>query len=282
MIKITVDSGADISAKYAKENNINVIAMHVIMDNVTLDDGMFPVQEVFDYYERTKKISTTSAVNPFEYVEAFNRINKLNPNGVILHISYSSRVSSSYQNCMIAKADYDNVYVVDSLNVSGGYGLVVDKAVELVNKYDESQIDVVIKELEAFVQRVHMVFMPTTLDYLLAGGRLSNAAYVAANLLQIKPLICLEDGYLVGRKKYRGKIDRLIDKVWSDFMEDGNHCKDRIVLLYSLHFDEKNIDLLKEKALDAGFKKIIVAQTGCVISNHGGPGAFGFAAERAL
>lgn len=274
---ILTESGTDLPIDLVRENQIYVIPMHVIMDGVDYLDGSISVTQVYEYYEKTKKIPSTSATNPEEYQLIFQKIVKENPDCNIIHIGYSSKASSTYQNALIASEGIENIYHIDSMNVSGGEAAIVLKAAELIENYPEIQPNDLIEKIKYFVSIARVSFIPGNLEYLKAGGRLSNASYLGATILKLKPLIEIVNGNLVATKKYRGAMSRIAEKYLNEFLERYNFNKYKIYLLYSLGLDEQIKlqveDIVKEK----GFNKIIWIQTGCVISTHSGPGAIGIA-----
>jgi DegV family protein with EDD domain len=274
---IVTESGADLPIDLVKLNEIHVIPMHVAMDDVDYQDGVISVTEIYDYYKRTKKLPKTSAVNPNEYQCIFEKIAKENTDCIILHISYTSKASCTYQNAHIASEGMKNIYHVDSLNVSGGEAAIVLKAVELIKKYPDIKPDDLVKKIESFVARARVSFIPGDLDYLRAGGRLSNAAYVGASILKLKPLIEIVDGKLVATKKFRGVIGRVAENYMNEYLDRYNMDKEQLYILYSLGLEEAIKLRIEEIAKEKGFKKVIWIQTGCVISTHSGPGAIGIA-----
>lgn len=274
---ILTESGADLPIDLVKLHKIHVLPMHVIMDDKDYQDGSISVTKVYDYYESTKKIPTTSAINPNEYQCSFEKITEENPDCIIIHISYSSKASSTYQNARIASEHMDNIYHVDSLNVSGGEAAIILKAVELIEKLPDIQLDDLIERIESFVAMARVSFIPGNLEYLRAGGRLSNAAFLGAYILQLKPLIEIVNGKLVATKKFRGAMIRIAEKYLNEYLERYNLDKEQLYFLYSLGLEEQIKQLMENIAKEKGFKKIIWIQTGCVISTHSGPGAIGIA-----
>lgn len=274
---IVTESGADLPKDLAKLHNIYVLPMHVIMDDIDYKDGSIPVTDVYDYYKRTKKIPTTSATNPDEYQCVFEKIREENPDSIILYIGYTSKASCTYQNALIASEGMENVYHVDSLNVSGGEAAIILKAVELIEKYSDIEPQELIEEIESYVGMARVSFIPGNLEYLKAGGRLSNAAYVGASILQLKPLIEIVNGKLVATKKYRGIMSRVAEKYVNEYIDRYNFDKEQLYVLYSLGLEEQIKQRVESIIKEKGFEKIIWIQTGCVISTHGGPGAIGIA-----
>lgn len=274
---IVTESGADLPVELVNLHKINVLPMHVVIDGVDHKDGAIPVKSVYDYQERTKKIPTTSAVNPNEYQILFQKIRSENPGCIIIHISYTSKASCTYSNSLLGAEDMENIYHVDSLNVSGGEAAIVLKAVELIEKNPDFQPDDLVKKIESFVEAARVSFIPGDLQYLKAGGRLSNAAYVGASILRLKPLIEILDGKLVATRKFRGSMGSIAEKYLNEYLARYNFDKEKIYLIYSLGLEEKIKMRMEDIAKEKGYKKIIWIQAGCVISTHSGPGAVGIA-----
>lgn len=274
-IIISTESGTDLPLDLVKLHHIQVVPMHVVIGDQDYPDGSIPVTDVYDYYEKTKKIPSTSATNPNEYQSFFKKINDENPDCIIIHIAYSSNASCTYQNAVIATDGMENIFLVDSLNVSGGEAVIVLKAVELLEKNPNILPDTLIEEIKSYVKRARVSFIPGNLDYLKAGGRVSNAAYLGASLLQLKPLIEIIEGKLVSTKKFRGKMKRVAEEYLHDYIGKYHMDKEQICLLYSLGLDEQIKQRMVEIVKEKGFKKITWIQTGCVISTHSGPGAMG-------
>lgn len=274
---IVTESGADLPQDLAALHQIHVLPMHVVMDDMDYQDGSIPVTQVYDYHKRTQKIPSTSAINPDEYKSLFQKIFADDPETRILHIAYTSKASCTYQNALIASAGMKNIDHIDSLNVSGGETAIVMKAVELIENDPDIQPEELIARIKHFVTLARVSFIPGDLEYLKAGGRLSNAAYLGAMILQLKPLIEIVEGKLIATKKYRGSMGHIAEKYLNDYFERYSLDKERLYLLYSLGLDETVKQRMEDLAKEKGIKKVIWIQTGCVISTHSGPGAIGAA-----
>lgn len=274
-IIIVAESGADLAKEIVSQYNIKVVPMHVVMDGESLDDGFFPVEKIFDYYEKNKKLPTSSATNPNEYSAMFESINEEYPGCQILHLCYSAVTTATYQNALIGSEDFNNVTHVDTKGVTGGQGAIIIKAAKYLQEHPTATIEEVVAEVTIWINRAYMAFIPDTLDYLLAGGRVSNAAYLGANMLRLKPVIKIDNGYLVSKKRYRGSMKKACKKLLTDTLEAHTLEVESLYLIYS----EGLSDEIKEEAekflSEQGYSNVPWVKTGCVISTHGGPGAFG-------
>ena len=126
------------------------------------------------------------------------------------------------------------------------------------------------------IAKVRMGFFPGDLEYLRAGGRVSNAAYLGAKILSLHPLIEILDGKLMSTKKYRGKMAQVIAKLADEYTDSRNLDREKdLYLIYGAGLDESVKREVERIVTEKGFKSYSWVQTGCVIAAHSGPGAFG-------
>jgi DegV family protein with EDD domain len=276
-IILSTESGADLPIDLANKYNIQVIPMHVIMEDKDYLDGSLPVEEIYDYYDRTKKIPSTTATNIHEYQEFFKKIKEDFPDCIIIHIGYTSRASSSFQNAVLASEDLNNIFLIDALNVTGGLTAIVMYAAALLDHDPSIEPEKLIAKIEEVIPKSKLAFVPGSLEFLRAGGRVSNLAYLGGALLKIKPRIELVDGKLVSTKKYRGFMEVVAEKLIRDYLEQYNIDREQLYLVYSIGLEEEMKQRLYEIAKESGFKQVTWIQAGAMISTHAGPGGFGIA-----
>ncbi len=283
-IVLSTESGSDLPDKLIRKYHFKVVPMHVIMDDKSYDDGRFPLKKVYEYYERTGKVPVTRAVNESEYASFWDGLRREHPDSVIMHFTYSSKASATYEAAMNAVKNYSDVYIIDTLNVSGGCTAHMVSSYnyikELKSQGEITDFEKLAKKLQELAGRAVCHFIPGTLEYLRAGGRVSNAQYFGAMLLNVKPLIEMEDGKLIATKNYRGSMENIVDKFMKEFIEKYNPERDCLYLMYSMGLAENVLDRMAENAIAYGFKSYEYVRTGCVISCHGGKGAMGLAAMR--
>lgn len=276
-IILTTESGADLPVELAEKHNVQVVPMHVVMDGKDYLDGSLPVTDIYDYYERTKKIPSTTSTNSHEYLEFFKKIKKDYPDCIIVHIGYTSKASSSFQNAIIATEELSDIILIDALNVTGGLTVIVMYAVSLLERDPSIEPIELIKKIESIIPKSRLAFVPGSLDFLRAGGRVSNLAYLGGALLKIKPRIELIDGNLVSTKKYRGNMEAVSEKLIREYLNQYEIDREQLYLLYSIGLDEKIKQGMDEIAKEAGFKNVKWIQAGAMISTHAGPGGVGIA-----
>jgi DegV family protein with EDD domain len=276
-IILSTESGADLPGYLADKHSVQIVPMHVIMDGQDYLDGSLPVQDIYDYYNRTKKIPSTTSTNSHEYQELFSKIKTDYPNCFIIHIGYTSKASSSFQNALIAAEEFDDLFLIDALNVTGGLAAIVMYAVNLLEKEPTIEPERLVEKIEAIVPKSRLAFVPGRLEFLRAGGRVSNVAYLGGALLKIKPLIELIDGKLVSTKKYRGKMSIVTEKLMRDFLTEYEIDREQLYFQYSIGLEESIKVRMEEIAKEHGFKNITWIEAGAMISTHAGPGGFGVA-----
>ncbi|PAV27653.1 EDD domain protein [Virgibacillus profundi] len=276
-IILSTESGADLPEDLAARHNVQVVPMHVIMDDKDYLDGSLPVQEIYDYYDRTKNIPSTTSTNSHEYQEFFTKINADYPDCIIVHIGYTSKASSSFQHAVIASEEFDNLFLIDALNVTGGLTAIVMYAVNLLEQEPTLEPEQLVEKIKAIIPKSKLAFVPGSLDFLRAGGRVSNVAYLGGALLKLKPRIELIDGNLVSNKKYRGKMSKVSEKLMQDYLNQYDIDRKQLYLIYSIGLDEGIKQRMTEIATEHGFINIKWMQAGSMISTHSGPGGFGIA-----
>ena len=276
-IILSTESGADLPKELVEKHQIQVVPMHVVMEGKDYLDGELSVEEVFDYHSRTKKIPSTAATNEHEYQALFKQIRTNFPESIIVHIGYTSKASASFQSALIAAEDFENLYLIDTLNVTGGLGAVVLYAANLLEQEPSIEPVQFIEKIEAIVPKTRLAFLPGSLDFLKAGGRVSNIAYIGGALLKIKPCIELKEGKLVSTTKYRGNMSIVAEKLMRDYLSQYNINRQQLYLIYSIGLAESIKKRMEEVAKEAGFEKVTWMQAGAMISTHAGPGGFGIA-----
>lgn len=275
---LVAETGSDVSEKLAEELGIILVPMHVSMGGQSLDDGAFPPEDVCAYYDQTGKVPTTSGSTVYDFEKVYERIFTENPDARVLHLAYSAVTTCSYHSSELAvegKSYQHNVRLVDTKHVSVGQCAVVVAVSRWLEEHPESTLDEAAEAAQAIAQNTKMCFLPKNLDYLRAGGRCSNAVALVGNLLNLHPCIEIIDGRLLAGKKYRGSLARVAPALLRDFSQRHELKKDHIYFIQTPYMEENVRTVLDAEAKAMGFEQITWVKTGCVITCHGGPGAFG-------
>ncbi|MEG0239446.1 MAG: DegV family protein [Anaerorhabdus sp.] len=272
---IVAETGADIPAEIVNKYGIKIVPMHVSFGTETKDDMTFPVSDIFDYYHKTGTLPKTAGSTPGDFEIVFDEIHEQYPDKHILHLAYSAITTCSYQSAVIAADGLDYITSIDTKCVSAGQAFLVLTVAEWLEKNPDAPLDVVIEMVNDLINRIHMGFIPGDLVYLKAGGRVSNAAYMGAKILNLSPVIEIVDGKLMSAKKYRGSIMTSGIKLIKEFSETHHLMKDRAIFVYSGDMNPALKEKAENTAKECGFESCMWIQAGCVVSTHSGPGAFG-------
>ena len=269
-VKITADSTCDLPNEIVEKYNIGITPLYIIKDEKQYKDRLeINVNDIFDYVDSGKGITRSNAINISEYQEYFAQW--LKENDAIIHINISNHFSACNQSAKIAAEEFDNVYVVDSQNLSTGSGhVVLDAAIMVQSGMAPQEI---VNKLEELIPKVEASFVIGTLKYLHLGGRCSGVAALGANLLKLNPCIEVIDGKMDVGKKYRGAFDKIILQYVDDRLSNRDDIDTkRIFVTYPPTVSAELISKIVEKIKSIKeFHEIICCEAGCVISNHCGP-----------
>jgi len=193
-IHIVTDSTACLPQGYAEEHGVTVIPLKVSVDGEYFRDGIDIAND--EFYRRLvagAKAGSTQP-SPEEFASAYRAILDKDPEGDIISLHISSRMSGTLNSALTGRNQLDTVHVqfVDTLNAALGVGFPAMRAVELAEA--GTPLAQVIAEVEALVQRTHTYFVLDSLTYLERGGRIGKAAAIAASILKIKPVLTYIDG----------------------------------------------------------------------------------------
>lgn len=271
-IAITADSTCDLPQYLIDENEITVIPLSILLGENEYSDGVdVKPNDIYDYVAESGVLPKTAAVTPSKYQEVFESLTSQGKK--VVHIGFSSGLSSSFQNAVVAASEFDDVYCVDSKNLCTAMGLLVLKACDYRDKGMDAKK--IADKVTKLVPKVSATFVLDNLEYLHKGGRCSSVAKFGANVLGIKPSIAVdtETGKLDVAKKYRGKIEMVYKQYINDCLNEIKRIQpDRIVVANSggvsgeaLAYAEGMING------QAKFDQLIMADAGCTISSHCGP-----------
>ena len=273
-IRISADSTCDLSPELLKQYDVAITPLYVRLGEKDLKDSIeVTPPDIYRYVEETKEIPKTAAVNVGDYVEFFNKVKEEGYDGVV-HFTISSDMSSCYQNACLAAEDFENVYIVDSRNLSTGIGHLVLDACLMRDEGKSAQE--IFEVLEERKKKLDVSFVLDTLRYLALGGRCNSLLAFGANLLNIKPSIQVKDGKMGVDKKYRCSFARAVVRYVNDKLEDKDSLDlRRIFITDSGCTDEIRAAAEEAVKKNAPFAEIIHTRAGCTISSHCGPNCIG-------
>lgn len=270
-VKIFVDSATDLIDSVAEK--VTMLPMTVRFGDTEYIDGVTITNK--EFYEKlieSDELPTTSQIMPHAFAEAYKEA--LDESYDVVVITVSSKLSGTYQSACIAKEEVGgNVYVVDSLTAAIGEGVLTEYAVALMEAGKSAKE--IAQALEEKREKVLVVAMLNTLEYLKKGGRISKTVAFAGELLSIKPVVCIDDGSVSMLGKARGsrQANNLLVK---EIEEAGGVDFDMPVLLGYTGLEDSLLQKYVEDsaALWQDYREKLNSVTiGSIIGTHVGPGA---------
>ena len=272
-IKITSDSTCDLSIQLLEQHNISLIPLTVVKDGCEFKDGVtIQPAEIFAHVAAGGNLCSTSAPNVGEYQDWFAKF--ADGYDAVIHINIGSGFSASHQNAKLAAMEFDNVYAVDSKNLSTGQGLVVLKACALAESGEEAAA--IVDQLNKFTSKVEASFLLDRLDYMVKGGRCSSVVALGANLLNLKPCIEVKDGKLAVVKKYRGPYAKCLGSYVKERIANRDDLDlDTLFVTHTPVSDDCYYAVMTAVNEHSRFATVHETTAGCTVSCHCGPGTLG-------
>ena len=268
--RIIVDSTSDLLPHIKERVHVVPLTVHFgdeeYVDGVTIDHKAF-----YEKLVETDVHPSTSQATPAAFEQEYERAKAAEEAAVV--ITLTSKLSGTYQSAMIAAAEYENIYVVDSGTVAIGGGILVEYALRLLNEGLEAKQ--IAEKLEEAKNRIVIVALVDTLEYLKKGGRISGTVAFVGGVLNIKPVLSVVDGEINMLGKARGSRmgnNLLVQEIGKaggvDFtmplLLGYTGLSDAMLLKYiedSKHIWEGNVEEVRYTSI------------GSVIGTHAGPGA---------
>ena len=270
---ITSDSTTDLSPELRQRYNVVVMPLVVSLNDVNHLDGIdITPEDIYRNYAANKTLPKTAAPNLADCASFFRQFTDQGYS--VVHFTISSEMSSTYQNSVIAAEDFENVYVVDSRNLSTGGGLLVIHAAELAARGMKAAA--IAEECRRLAPSVDASIGIDSQELLHKGGRCSTVAMLGANLMNFKPCIVVKNGAMSVGKKYRGKYDQVLLKYIEDRVGDASDIiKDHVFITHA-GCDDAVVDACVAKLKTLGeFPNIHVTRAGCTVSSHCGRNTLG-------
>lgn len=277
---LTCCSTVDLPKEYFEKNNIPYACYHYMMDGMEYSDDLGQSIPFPEFYQRIAagSMPTTSQINISEFMAFFEPF--LQEGKDILHVSMSSGISGTYNSAMNAKEELMAKYpdrtikIVDTLAASSGYGLFLDKLVEM--RDSGKSLDELYLFAEDNKLKLQHWFFSSDLTHFKRGGRISATAATLGNILNLCPLMNVDYmGKLIVRQKVRGK-KKVIVEIVNKMVELADNGKDYsgkcFISCSACEDDAKKVAELVEATFPNLNGKVEINSIGAVIGSHTGPG----------
>ncbi|MDQ0268776.1 DegV family protein [Cytobacillus purgationiresistens] len=272
-VKILADSACDLPLSFFEENDVTLIPLKVHLGDEEYDDIItIDSKKIYDAI-RGGQVPKTSQASPLLFEEIFTAMAKNNEDGI--YIAFSSELSGTYQTAVMMLDQVKEAYpdfklqIIDSKCASLGHGLVVKEAAKFAkNNVAKEEI---IKDIQFRCEHMEHLFTVNDLEYLAKGGRVSRASAFLGGLLNIKPLLNVEDGKLVPIEKHRGK-KKLLRRIIEIMKERGESLDQQLIGISHGDDEETALEMkaLIEKELNV--KQFYITQIGSAVGSHAGAG----------
>ena len=275
-VKVITDSTADMSHDSLRRLGVDVVPLMVLMGNETFRDGIdITSNEFYERLPHEAKLPTTSQPSPGLFMEAYKKATADGSSVLSLHIS--AKLSGTYENALIAARNFPagQVRVIDTQEVSAGIAMFVMTAAEMArNGYD---IDTIEAEITGLKDRIKLIAMVDTLEYLHKGGRIGGLQSFLGSLLSVKPLLQLKDGEVQPLERVRTRA-KALQRVAEITKEMG-----KLERLAIMHAGDPNGagELANLLAPVFPLKDIYISSVGPVIGTHVGPRCLGVVVQKA-
>ena len=270
-VKIIVDSTADLIPAVRSRVEVVPLTIHFgeeeYIDGVTIDSRMF-----YEKLIESDVLPTTSQASPYVFEEAFRKA--VEDGSEVVCITVSSRLSGTYQSAVIAAEEFHGqVHVVDSYTIALGSAILTEYALGLADHGMDAQT--IAWKLMQKREKVRLMAMLDTLEYLKKGGRISSAAAIAGGLLNIKPVICIENGEIKMLGKARGSRQANNLLVQEIGKAGGVDFGKPVLLGYTGLSDALLKKYIQDSAAlwEGHLKELPYEVVGSVVGTHAGPGA---------
>jgi DegV family protein with EDD domain len=278
-VKIITDSCSDLPAEIIDSYDIEFLNIEVNINNKTYYDRA-DLQPA-DFYQLLKEeengVPRTSRITPAKFIEVYQKA--LAEYDQLLVIAFSSKLSGILESAVLAKKelnstlddelDSDRITILDSKAASVGQGLLVYKAAKWLQEGRE--LDSVVEDLMADASRLEHIFAVGDLEMLKRGGRISKTKAVMANVLNIKPILHIQDGKILAHDRVRGK-KRMISYLLDQIEKKADRPESQVI---ALTYSQNEKYALKLKAeIEARFQpeEIFISEIGAAVGSHAGPG----------
>lgn len=272
-MRIFADSASDLPKEFFEKENVVLFPLRVHIENEEFEDiRTIHSSKVYDAIRNDIR-PKTSQVSPDEMLNAFEKLAKDGEEG--FYIAFSSELSGTYGTAMMAYEQIREEYpdlkltVLDSKLASLGYGMLVKEAVKL--RSQGHPLKEIIERVRFMAEHTESLFTVEDLDYMAKGGRISKGSAFVGGLLNIKPLLHVENGKLVPIEKLRGR-KKVIKRIVELMEERGEQLEKQIIAIS--HGDDEEFAKGMKDAIEEQFhpKSVEIYMIGSVIAAHTGPG----------
>ena len=274
-VKIVGATSTGISTKVAQDLDLTIVPLRVNFGIETLRDSVDISPEAFlDRLAASKQFPTTSQPPAGDFLEVYEKLRAANHD--VLCVLLSNKLSGTVMSANTAKEQLhdEHIHVFDTLNVAVGEAIMVTEAARMAQ--DGKSLPEIVQRLEFMRDKIHLYFVVDTLEYLAKGGRVGNAQAFIGTVLQMKPILKVENGLVEGAERVRttSKAHAWLRHTVEEGIRDRSNVQ--VAVMYTTIEDKAQM-LADEIRTAYHLTEVPVYTVSPAISAHTGPGALGVA-----
>ena len=277
-IRIIADSTCYLPKEYIDMYNISIVPLNVLIDDISYKETDLSNEWFYNEMAELETIPTSSQPSIEDF---YNTIKEQVKEGHdIVGIFLSSDMSGTFSTSNLVKdmilEDYpnSNIVMIDSRSNCMQAGYAILEAAKAA--YENKSLDEVVSIAKNVIQNSKFIFVPDTLDYLKKGGRIGSAAALFGSLLQIKPILTVENGKTTVFTKVRTK-KKAIDKIIDTVLEQNSKTPIKGIIVHHINCENEGKDLANKLKEKLNLDNIKIQPIGPIIGLHVGPGSIGVA-----
>lgn len=277
-IRILADSTCYLPKEYIEKYNISIASLNVILNNKNYRE--IDIENTWFYNEMAKSPSIPTSSQP-SIDELYNIIENLVKDGhdvvcVFISSDMSGTYSSSHlvKEMIIEKYPNANIRLIDSRSNCMQAGYAILEAARAAD--DNRSLDEVVDIANNVINNSRFIFVPDVLDYLKKGGRIGGASALLGSILQIKPILTVENGKTTVFTKVRTK-KKAIDKIVESVIEQNNKKQIKELIVHHINCENEGLELAEKLRSALNLSEVKLQSIGPIIGLHVGPGSIGVA-----
>lgn len=276
-IKFILDSAADMPEELTDKYDIDVFPLYIHHGDKQYKDGIGITSK--KVYENMKngEVYKTSQVAVNDFMEKFEEYAKKDK--TVIYPAFSSELSGTFQSAVLAKnkikekyPDFD-ITIIDTKSASMGVGLALYNVLQEMEKNNLNKKEI-IEKIKYYAEHMEHIFTVEDLDYLVRGGRLNKISGLVGGILNIKPIIEVENGKLEQLEKKKGS-KKVRKRIIELFLERGSNIPEQNLAILHANSKKKAEEFKSEIEEKTKYKSVIFSDIGAVIGAHTGPGTYG-------
>ena len=277
-IRLIADSTCYLPKEYVKKYKISLVSLNVVLNGVSYRELDIENKWFYEEMSKSNEIPTSSQPSIEDLYTVMEALVKNGHDvvGVFLSSDMSGTYSSSHlvKEMILEKYPNANIRLIDSRSncMQMGYAVLEAARAAALNK----SLDEVVAVAEHTINSSKFIFTPDVLDYLKKGGRIGGASALVGSILQIKPILTVEDGKTTVLTKVRTK-KKAVDKIVEIVLEQNNKQEIKELIVHHIDCEKEGLELAEKLRVALNLNEVKIQFIGPIIGLHVGPGSIGVA-----